>query len=111
MEYKIKSKIWVELDGNMLLGEGRVRLLNAIDQTGSLNKAAASLKMSYKKAWGLIDSINKSSKFPIVIKSIGGKDGGGTILTSHGKEMILAFEKINGRCQEFLNKELKEISL
>ncbi len=49
MTYKIKSKIWIESDGKILLGEGRVQLLKAIKETGSLSKAAKKLNMSYKK--------------------------------------------------------------
>ena len=52
MAYQIKSKIWIESNGKILLGEGRVQLLKAIKETGSLSKAAKKLKMSYKKAWG-----------------------------------------------------------
>ncbi len=62
MNYKIKSRIWIEVGNNVLLGEGRVRLLKAIEKTGSLSKAAKSLKMSYKKAWILVDAVNKSAK-------------------------------------------------
>ena len=46
MNYKIKSRIWIEVGNNVLLGEGRVRLLKAIEKTGSLSKAAKSLKIS-----------------------------------------------------------------
>ena len=73
MEYKIKSRIWIEVDNNVLLGEGRVRLLNAIEKTGSLSKAAKSLNISYKKAWTLVDAVNKSAKKPVTESSIGGK--------------------------------------
>ena len=59
MDYKIKSRIWIEADGNILLGEGRVNLLRAINEEGSLSKAAKVLGMSYKKAWSLIDAVNK----------------------------------------------------
>ena len=58
MKYKIKSRIWIEADGEILLGEGRVALLHAINDLGSLSKAAKSLNMSYKKAWSLIDALN-----------------------------------------------------
>ena len=86
MNYKIKSRIWIEADDNVLLGEGRVRLLKAIDETGSLSKAAKSMQMSYKKAWTLIDAVNKSSIKPVTITSIGGKGGGGAVLTEYGKK-------------------------
>ena len=73
MHYKIKSKIWIESNGKILLGEGRVQLLKAIKETGSLSKASKKLNMSYKKAWGLIDAVNSIAEKEVVIKNIGGK--------------------------------------
>lgn len=109
MSYKIKSRIWIESNNNVLLGEGRVHLLKAIQETGSLSKAAKSLKISYKKAWQLIDSVNKSAKEPVTINSIGGKGGGGAELTSYGKSLINVFDEINKNCWAFLDNELKKI--
>ena len=108
MSYKIKSRIWIENEDNVLLGEGRVRLLKAIEETGSLSKAAKSLNLSYKKAWRLMDSVNKSAKQPVTINSIGGKGGGGTILTDYGKSLITAFDTINKNCWNFLDNQLKQ---
>lgn len=110
MQYKIKSRIWIETDDRVLLGEGRVRLLKAIEKTGSLSKAAKTLQMSYKKAWHLIDSVNKSAKKPITISTIGGKGGGGAQLTPYGKSLIKAFENINKNCWSFLNEQLININ-
>lgn len=107
MSYKIKSRIWIEFEDHVLLGEGRVRLLKAIDEKGSLSKAAKSLNISYKKAWQLLDSINSSAEKPVTINSIGGKGGGGAELTDYGKLLIRAFEEINQNCWEFLDKELE----
>lgn len=109
MSYKIKSRIWIESEDNVLLGEGRVHLLKAIQETGSLSKAAKSLNISYKKAWQLIDSVNKSAKKPVTINSIGGKGGGGAELTEYGKSLILAFDEINKNCWAFLDNELSKI--
>ena len=109
MYYKIKSRIWIESEEHVLLGEGRVRLLKAIDETGSLSKAAKNLNISYKKAWSLLDSINKSAKKPVTINSIGGKGGGGAELTNYGKTLIDAFDNISKNCWEFLDKELEKI--
>lgn len=109
MNYKIKSRIWIELDDNVLLGEGRVRLLKAIESTGSLSKAAKNLNMSYKKAWTLIDAVNKTAKHPVVTTSIGGKNGGGAQLTTYGKTLITAFEDINNNCWDYLDKQIYKI--
>lgn len=109
MSYKIKSRIWIESKNHVLLGEGRVHLLKAIEETGSLSKAAKSLGLSYKKAWQLIDSVNKSAKKPVTINSIGGKGGGGAKLTDYGKSLIKAFDDINKNCWDFLDKQLEKI--
>lgn len=108
MTYKIKSRIWIESNSNVLLGEGRVHLLKAIDETGSLSKAAKSLKISYKKAWQLLDSVNKSAKKPVTINSIGGKGGGGAELTDYGKSIVRVFDEINKNCWAFLDKQLEK---
>lgn len=108
MEYKIKSRIWIESNGDTLLGEGRVNLLKAIEETGSLTKAAKSLGMSYKKAWTLIDAVNSRAEKPVITTSIGGKGGGGAILTSHGKYLINAFDTINKNCWAFLENQINE---
>ncbi|ULC58494.1 LysR family transcriptional regulator [Flaviramulus sp. BrNp1-15] len=109
MSYKIKSRIWIESENHVLLGEGRVQLLKAIDETGSLSKAAKSLNLSYKKAWQLLDSVNKSAKKPVTINSIGGKGGGGAELTDYGKSLITAFDEINKNCWDFLDKQMEKI--
>ena len=110
MNYKIKSRIWIETDDKVLIGEGRVRLLKAIDETGSLSKAAKSLKMSYKKAWNLIDSVNKTSEQQVTINSVGGKGGGGADLTPYGKSLVTAFDNINKKCWKYLNEQEKIIN-
>jgi len=109
MSYKIKSRIWIEFEDHVLLGEGRVHLLKAVEDTGSLSKAAKSLKISYKKAWDLIDSVNKSAKKPVLVTSTGGKGGGGAELTEYGKTLVSAFDEINKNCWEFLDTQLQKI--
>jgi len=109
MTYKIKSRIWVELDNKVLIGEGRIRLLKEIDKQGSLSKAAKSLGISYKKAWTLIDSVNKSAEKEVTTTSIGGKNGGGAVLTDYGKKLIRVFDEIKENCWEHLNNQVEKI--
>ena len=111
MEYKIKSRIWIEADGEILLGEGRISLLKAIEETGSLSKAAKALGMSYKKAWSLIDAVNSRAKSPVCNTTIGGKQGGGTQITAYGKTLIETYESINKNCWEFLDKQISQANL
>lgn len=106
--FKIKSRIWIETDQGMFLGNGRVQLLKAIIETGSLTKAAKSLKMSYKKAWNLVDSVNKNAAQEVVKTSTGGKEGGGAIVTDYGKTLIQKFEELNEQTIAFLNEKTVE---
>lgn len=109
MQEQIKSRIWIEKQGNIFLGYGRIELLKKVDEEKSINAAAKELNMSYKKAWRLINDMNEASEKPIIIKNIGGKDGGGTILTPYGKSLITQFETLNKNCIDFLNSEFKKI--
>jgi molybdate transport system regulatory protein len=111
MDYKIKSRIWIEVNGNILLGEGRVSLLKAIETTGSLTKAAKSLKMSYKKAWSLIDVINKRAEQPVIILNTGGIGGGGASLTPYGKSLVKTFETINHNCWKYLDEQITKVDM
>lgn len=108
MTYTIKSRVWIERDNKVFLGEGRVRLLKSIERTQSLSKSAKELKMSYKKAWNLIDSVNKNATKPVVEKSAGGSGGGGTVLTTYGKELVRVFDSINENCWKHLDKQIEK---
>jgi len=111
VSYQIKSRIWIESNDGVFLGEGRIRLLRAIAKEGSLNKAAKSLKMSYKKAWKLIDTINKAAPEPLVLTTSGGNGGGGSQITPYGHKMIVTFEQINQNCWKFLDQQLAKHKL
>ncbi len=105
---KINNRIWIEKKGKPFLGDGRITLLECIDHEGSINKAAKSLGMSYKRAWQLINSIHDSADEPLVVKTIGGSGGGGTELTKKGKKVIVEFRRIDKMCKNILEKELKK---
>jgi molybdate transport system regulatory protein len=111
MELKIKSKIWIENEEGILISEGRIQLLKLIEQTGSLNKAAKAMNISYQKAWKLIDGSNKASQKPLIETHVGGSQGGGTVLTDYGKMLIQSFESITTACWEFMDLELKKHTL
>ena len=106
----IKSRIWIEQEGEVFLGFGRVELLKKIEETNSISSAAKAMQMSYKKAWKLINTMNCTSKLPLVITNAGGKDGGGTTLTDYGKETIIQFETLNAACENFLNDQFKQFN-
>ncbi|MCF6201706.1 MAG: TOBE domain-containing protein [Hydrogenimonas sp.] len=104
---KIKSSIWFESDGSAFFGKGRIELLEQIERTGSISKAAKAMKMSYKAAWDAVNEMNSLSSEPIVERATGGRGGGGTRLTPKGREYIEIFKKIT-RLQERLFSLLGE---
>ncbi len=93
--FDVDGSIWIKKDNRSFIGRGRVELLQNIQIHGSITKAAKSMKMSYKAAWDSVDIMNKLSNKPLVTKVTGGKGGGGTVITSHAKEIIHAFEEVS----------------
>lgn len=106
MSISIANRIWIEKDGKPFLGSGRVKLLETIETEGSISRAALALKMSYKKAWLLVKSMNAQADTPLVQKETGGKNGGGTKLTEQGRMLIHEFKRLQEKSTTFLNKEL-----
>jgi molybdate transport system regulatory protein len=108
-QFFIKNRLWIVSNNHTFLGEGRVELLQAIDQLGSIAKAAKSMEMSYLKAWKLVQSMNESSKKPLVIRITGGKGGGGTSLTEHGYKAIKLYHEIRQKNAEVAQKFKKQL--
>lgn len=79
------------------LGPGRVDMLAAIDREGSISAAGRSLGMSYRYAWGLVESMNQCFIEPVVAAAPGGKKGGGAVLTDVGRRVLLAYRSLEQR--------------
>jgi molybdate transport system regulatory protein len=73
------------------MGPGKADLLEAIAAEGSIARAAKSMGMSYRRAWQLVDAMNKSFKSPLVASAVGGKAGGGATVTPAGQEALALY--------------------
>ncbi len=82
--------------------EKRMRLLEAIDKCGSISSAAKAVGLSYKAAWEAVDTMNNLSHEPLVCRLTGGSGGGGTTLTSLGKEILKHYELLKQEYERFL---------
>lgn len=109
--YEIKGNIWIEGPNGTLIGAGRMGLLERISEHGSISKAAREMKMSYRQAWELVDSMNKESKKTIVETSSGGVGGGGAKLTEEGINILEYFRKLSERFEEFKKQETHKIDI
>ncbi len=104
-QVRVRSKIWLEVNGEPLLGEGRERLLLAIDRGGSLNVAAAELGISYRKAWAQLQQMEKHAPFPLVERCKGGKGGGSTRLTDDAKKLLGRYARLKAGLNELIDEK------
>jgi molybdate transport system regulatory protein len=88
----VRSKVWLELDGVPFMGEGRLAVLKAVEQHGTLLKAAEETHISYRRARGMIREMETCLGRPLVITIRGGKAGGGSEITEVAKDLIRRFE-------------------
>ena len=93
MPYKVRTKIWIaDQSDNVLFGMGRVKILEAIEQHGSINAAAKALRMSYRAVWGRIKATEERLGKELIVRTTGGVSGGGSALTPYAKELITEFK-------------------
>ena len=100
--YDLEGRLWVEKDGEMFFGRGRIALLERIREYGSLNAAARSMGMGYRHALAVIDHMNHLSPKPLVEKSIGGKGGGGSQLTTAGEATVAYYRKMVSEFEQWI---------
>jgi molybdate transport system regulatory protein len=84
----------VDLDDDRAIGPGKIRLLEAIRETGSITQAGIALGMSYRRAWLLVDDMNSCFHEPVVAAQAGGSHGGGAALTPFGTRLIDQYRAI-----------------
>jgi molybdate transport system regulatory protein len=91
------------------IGPGKIALLEAVAQTGSITTAAKSLDMSYRRAWLLLDELNKALKSPAVDSSKGGQHGGGTALTPVGEQLVATYRGIEKTAEKACAAEIRQL--
>jgi molybdate transport system regulatory protein len=90
---KPKLRVWVVFGDRLKFGDGRARLLELIDERGSLRQAAAELDMSYRNAWGYLQELEEAAGFKLVARAPEGTLRSGMRLTSSGREFLACYRK------------------
>jgi molybdate transport system regulatory protein len=108
-DVKINGSLWIESADGRFLGPGPIELLERIAETGSISNAAKEMKMSYKKAWELINNLNAHTTIPVVIPQAGGEKGGGSVLTEEALQLIKYHRQLRKSFVDFLEKESKKL--
>jgi molybdate transport system regulatory protein len=94
---KVRLTVRVDFGADRALGPGKIRLLEAIGNSGSISRAGRALGMSYRRAWLLVDDMNRCFRAPVVATQPGGARGGGAALTPFGLELIEKYRAIEAR--------------
>lgn len=105
---ELAGAIWMKAGELSLGGRGRVRLLREIGEKGSISQAARSMGMSYKAAWDAVDTMNRLADSPLVERSTGGRGGGSTHLTQHGRDLIARFARLEEIHHSFVRRLSEE---
>jgi molybdate transport system regulatory protein len=92
------------------IGPGKIALLEGIVRSGSLRRAAQNLGMSYRRAWLLVDGLNRSFTEPVTTASVGGKGGGGVRLTSLGENLVRRYGALSRRFEQIARKEFESVA-
>lgn len=96
----------VALTKEHYLGPGKVRLLELIGELGSISAAARAMAMSYRRAWLLVASMNEAFNGPVVSSAVGGKAGGGAVLTTVGREIIARYRRMEATTRRAIAPDL-----
>lgn len=103
----VRSKIWVERGGRVILSEWRVDLLEAVEDAGSLAAAAAALGVPYRTAWDRIKEMEERLGVRLLRTESGGAEGGGSRLTPEGDELIRRFRRITTGVAELVEQRFR----
>jgi len=99
----------IDFDAAGRVGHGKIRLLELVRETGSITAAGREMGMSYRRAWMLIDALNRIFRTPVVATRIGGKAGGGAEVTAFGAELIARYRAMETIAHTALGPHLRAL--
>ena len=106
---EIRFRLRIVLGDDIAIGPGKIDLLEAIGANGSITAAARALGMSYRRAWLLVDTMNRCFETPVVTTEAGGVSGGGTRLTPAGKEVVRRYRRMEAKVERACADDLAAV--
>jgi len=104
IHHKFLGKLSVDTEFGAFLGDTRIRLLEAIVRYGSISQAAKAVPLSYKAAWAAVDAMNNVAEEPLVLRSTGGRHGGGTLVSPYGKRLVAMYRAVEQEYREAFDR-------
>ena len=102
-------RLRVPIGDKIAIGPGKAALLEAIEETGSISAAGRKLNMSYRKAWLIVNDMNKFFVEPLVSAAKGGSKGGGATLTDMGRLVIQKYRKLEKTAWDSISREMAKM--
>ena len=99
----------VDFGNRCSVGIGKIELLEGIARTGSLSQAAREMRMSYRRAWLLLEDMNLSFNHPVSRASVGGRGGGGVVLTSFGSGLVAGYRRLESGLQPLVDACMEDV--
>jgi molybdate transport system regulatory protein len=107
---QVNFRMRIRRGDTVALGPGKVTLLEAVREHGSISAAARHLGMSYRRAWLLIDELNRSLRSPATHSEQGGASGGGCTLTPVGESIVALYREIEDEAQRHCAKQIAALT-
>ncbi len=105
---EVRSKLWIEVGGKAVLGDWRAAILEGIERTGSLAKAAEELGTPYRTAWQRLKESEKNLGVRLVETQSGGIEGGGSRLTPAARDLLRRYRDFSKGIEELVNQRFRE---
>jgi molybdate transport system regulatory protein len=104
-----RLKVTLTLKSGARIGPGKAQLLESVQASGSISAAARALGMDYKRAWLLLESVNRAFVTPAVERVTGGAGGGGAVLTPFGKKLLARYRRLEAAAQRMAAADLRAL--
>jgi molybdate transport system regulatory protein len=108
-KWGLRSKVWLELEGQPLIGEGRLAMLQAIDRHGSILRASREIGISYRRMRGAIRDMEDALGRPLVLAYRGGEEGGGASLTAAARDLVESYLKVAAGLRRDMDSRFLEV--
>jgi molybdate transport system regulatory protein len=99
----------IDFGNRCSIGVGKIELLEGIARTGSISQAAREMRMSYRRAWLLLEDMNVSFDHPVARASVGGRGGGGVVLTPFGSGLVAGYRRLESSMQPLADACMEDI--